>query len=618
MMYQSAKQSGSDSNQTLNIKSNVLQQIRDINQLEAKLKELKNTDVNLRIRADSIKQAELQIQDNIARLNAQIEHIRVKTDIDVSKFGAAANELDKVRTHVTGLNRELDLQNQKLAELKRALSTSINTNGLNNVKTINLQTDIQRQIQAIDQLKAKINELNKIEPPKNNSLLSGYLNIKGNVTDKLNSMALAFSSLRGATSSADAAIISVLGVIDAIPKPIAAATAALVGVPILFKAIENSIVDMTRAAAASGDAVYVMSRGMQMSIKDAATFSTNAKVAGAQVNDLALAVKNVQRQVARGGEDSRAAEWLKRYGESAYDASGNLKDLNQMTFALSGALKRAQADGKGAEFVLNVFRNVSADAITAIEDWADVNEQASKIVKAGLANPKLAHEVQGNLNALNVQSAQLGTSFTNALLPAANEIVPRMTDRLGKMTSLIKDNKDVILAFGKDFAEVWGEVEDTIDRVVDGIGVLGQLARENRVVRQSDTKEVVERYKDDFFVQTARDILEREIAAGGYSEEDRKKLIARSDLYKKEIERTESDIRAVIAKRREEFAEANKSILEKYIDDDSIKTATDLLNKLTDAEKEAIAQTPSPFGSLLERVGALNIELQKTAKSCLG
>ena len=55
------------------------------------------------------------------------------------------------------------------------------------------------------------------------------------------------------------------------------------------------------------------------------------------------------------------------------------------------------------------------------------------------------------------------------------------------------------------------------------------------VLTSSVTAEVVERYKDDFFVQTARDILEREIAAGGYSEEDRKKLIARSDLYKKEI-----------------------------------------------------------------------------------
>ncbi|MBR0103713.1 MAG: hypothetical protein IJQ01_09480 [Selenomonadaceae bacterium] len=615
LMYRSAQNTGGDSVQTLNIKSNVLQQIQEISRLETRLKELQGMNINLQIRADSIRQAEQIISENIARINARIENIRVKTDIDVSKLGAAASEFDKAKAHVQGLNRELDLQNQKLAELKKAYATAISASGRDSVKAINFNTDIQKQIQAIDQLKAKINELNKIEPPKTNSLLSGYLNIKGDVTGKLNSMALAFSNLKGATSSADNAITSVLGVIGEIPHPAARAAATLAGLPLIFKGVENSIIDMTRAAAASGDAVYVMSRGMQMSVADAAKFSTNAKVAGAQVNDLAMAVKNVQRQVARGGEDSRAAEWLKRYGESAYDASGNLKDLNQMTFALSAALKRAQADGKGAEFVLNVFRNVSADAITAIEDWADVNEQASKIVKADLGNPKLAHEVQGNLNALNVQSAQFGTSFTNALLPVANEIVPRMTDRLGKMTSLIKENKDVILDLGRDAAEAWGTVEDTIDKVVDGVGELAELARKNRVVRQTDTKTVVERYIDDKTVQNAKDILEREIAAGGYSDEDVARLRSRNDLYLKEQKRTEQEAKSLWAKRREAFAEANKPIIDKYKYDDSIKTATDLLHKLTDEEKRSITQTDSAFGSLLERAGALNMELQKTRQA---
>ena len=77
-MYRSAKATGSDSVQTLNIKSNVLQQIQEINRLETKLKELQNTNINLQIRADSIRQAENQIQENISRLNARLENIRVR------------------------------------------------------------------------------------------------------------------------------------------------------------------------------------------------------------------------------------------------------------------------------------------------------------------------------------------------------------------------------------------------------------------------------------------------------------------------------------------------------------------------------------------------------------
>ena len=610
-----AKNFGGDSSVTLNIKTNALQQYQEIQRLETKLKELQGTDINLKIRADAIKQAEQTIHENIARINAKIDLIRVKTEVDTSKLSGATAEFDKAKAHVNALNQELTLQNQKLVEMQRLLSQS------SGIKAINIAADIQRQIQAIDQLKAKIQELSNIQPPKS-GLLSEYLNIKGDITGQLNNIATAFSNLRGATSSADNAIVSVLGVIDSIPSPVGKAVTALAGLPVVFAGIENSIVDMMKATAAAGDATYVMSRGFQMSVADTGKFTTMCKTAGVEVNDLASTLKRVQQSIVRGGEDAKAEQWLKRYGESAFDANGKLKDLNEMTLTLSRALKSAQADGRGMEFILATMRNASADAITAIEDAEGVYEQASHIVKAGLANPALAHEVQGNLNAMGVQAAQLGASFNNALLPVANEIVPRMTERMGKMTQLIKDNKDLILSLGRDFAEVWGNVEDTIEKVGEGLSVMSELARKNRVVRQTDSKTVIERYKDDASVKSAKNLVEREIANGGYSDEE-KELIRlingsyrrRQDLYLKEVKRANPEYQEIFKLRSKEFAEANKSILEKYKGDKSIKEATDLFNELTDAEKEAIAAQPSEFfESLIEKVAALNLELQQLRK----
>ena len=611
-MYQSAKTMGGDSVQTLNIKSNVLQQIQEISKLEAKLKELSNTNINLQVRSESLRQAEQTISDSIARINARIEHIKVKTEIDVSKLASATSEFDKARTHVQGLNRELELQNQKLAEMRKALSTSISVNGISNVKTISLSTDIQRQIQEIDKLKAKIQELNNIPPPKTNSLLSGYLNIKGDVTGKLQEITNAFSQLKDATSSVDSAITSALGIIETIPSPVGKAFAALTTLPIVFKGIENSILDMTKAAASAGDSVYVMSRGFQMSFADTAKFTTMCKVAGVEVNDLASTIKITQRQIVRGGEDARAEQWLKRYGETAFDASGRLKDLNEMALALSRGLKKAQAEGNGMSFILATMRNASADTITALEDLEGNYELAAKIVKNGLANPALAHEVQGNLNALNTQAAQMNATFESALLPVANEIIPKVTERMGKMTTLIKDNKDVILDFGRDFAQVWRSVEETVDKVAEGFSYLSKLARENRVVRQTTTDDIVKKYKDNAKILTAKDLVQIEIESGGYTDDDIRKLQSRSDLYNKELKRATVDISALYAKRREEFAEQFKPILEKYKGDKDIKTMTDLLNKLTDAEKQMIANSPSDFfGSLQEKVAALNLELKK-------
>ena len=598
-MYQSARNNGGDSFQTINIKTNVLEQMRQISLLETKLKSLQNNNINLQIRADSIKQAEQNINDNIARINAMIEHIKVKTDIDVSKLGSLASEFDKAKAHVQGLNRELDLQNQKLAEMRKAFATSVGANGLNNVKTINLSTEIQKQIQAIDQLKAKINELNKIEPPKTNGLLSGYLNIKGDVTGKLQGIMNAFSNLRGATSSADSAVTSVLNVIGEIPHPVGRAAAALMGLPLIFKGIENSIVDMTRAAAASGDAVYVMSRGMQMSTKDAGKFSTNAKVAGTDVNSLATAIKQVQRQIVRGGDDSRASEWLKKYGESARDANGNLKNLNDMTFSLSRALHKAQEEGKGVEFVFSVFRNISADDITAIEDWISVNKQAATIVKNGLANPALAHEVKGNLNALAVQEGQLKASFESALLPVANEIVPRITERMGKLTQVIADNKDVIKELGNDLASIWGGVETVVDKIGDGVGVIGGVIKDVYMAKANAENRLIERYKNDTNVKTAEDLLQRELSRG-YTPQDRAAIEATPYLYEQELKKYEPIIKA-IQDAREEIKKEKKAL------SDEIASVAEISSVA--ADRRAVEENPE----LLKQAESLKKILQETS-----
>lgn len=507
-MYRAAQAGGADSVHTLQVKTNVLQQIQQINQLEAKLKELSTTDIRLQIRAESLKNVETNINQNIAQLNARIENVRVKTDIDVSKISSAASEFDKAKAQVQGLNRELTLQNQKLAEMRNALANSISANGFNNVKTITLQTEIQKQIQAIDQLKAKISELNKIPPPKENKLLSGYLNIKGDAIAKLNSFTTAFSNLQGATSAADSAITAVLGVIGEMPRSVGLATAALVGLPLIFKGIENSIVDMMKATAAAGDATYVMSRGFQMSVKDTGKFVTMAKTAGADVNDLASTIKRVQQAIVRGGEDAKAEQWLRRYGESAFDASGHLKNLNDMTLTLSRALKRAQADGNGMAFILGTMRSASADVITTIEDAEDVYKQAATIVKAGLANPALSHETQGNLNALNQQAAQLGTNFKSALLPVANEIIPRLTERMGKMTQLIADNKDVIIEFGRAGAEAFLKMEEAAETVGGTFARIGKFFVDLK--KNPREAEFIAKYKDDFDIKSVDDLIRKE------------------------------------------------------------------------------------------------------------
>ena len=455
--------------------------------------------------------AEQTVKQGIAALNRQSNIVRLKMETDITGLDRVKDATKIIEIQERGLNQLLEMQRDKLTLATKAYQEYSTSKNANAVATKKLETVMERERLAVARLEAELKNLSsqKVTPQPVNSLLSGYQNIKGNVTGTLSELSNAFSQLQGATSSADSAITATLGVIGSIPSPVGKAVAALASFPIVLKGIENSFVDMTKAAAASGDSVYVMSRGFQMSIADTAKFTTMCKTAGVEVNDLASTLKRVQQSIIRSGEggNSKAEQWLKRYGESAFDASGRLKNLNDMTLTLSRALKRAQADGNGMAFILGTMRNASADAITAIEDAEDVYKQASTTVANGLANPKLAHEVQGNINQMNDQAAKMNASFSSALLPVANEIIPRLTDRMGKMTTLIKENRGAILEFGRATAEVFMAVESLAEKATGAVITVGKELVELK--KKPGQDELVERFKFDLEIENVDDLIKK-------------------------------------------------------------------------------------------------------------
>lgn len=486
-MYQSAKVNGGSSVQTLNIKSNVLQQVQEIQRLENKLKELQNTRVDLQVRADSLRQVESQVQDNIARLNGKIENVRLRADIDVSKLGAMATEFDKARAQVAALNQQLDLEKQKLAEIQKSVYSSTKVNGADSSKTIGLRNDLLKQIQQIDQLKTKIEELNKIQPPKTNNLLNGYLNIKGDVAGKLNSITSAFQGISAASKSADGALTKSLEIIGAIPHPAGKAVAALAAIPLVIKGIQNSLLELAKPAIASGDSFYVMSRGMQLSIADMTKLKTNANVAGIEINEVNSALRRFSMQMNKSSsENTLAIRTLERYGAKIYDNNGRIKNALGLAEELGNALKAAEAEGNGA-----AFRDIvggkfwSGDFVTFLEDFNDNVKLAGEIVTSKLANPTWAHSIQGEINALNTQEGKLGGAFSAALMPVVAEIVPQMRKQFAELTTIIAANKENIRFLGDamavplrmlhEFANGIISVSDAIDKAKDKETTLGKM-----------------------------------------------------------------------------------------------------------------------------------------------
>ena len=462
--------------------------------------------------------ADRTVTENLGRLNRERNIIRLRMEADISSLDSVKDATKILEIRETALNQQLAVQRDRMNILEAAYRQVAN-NANSTASAVNkAEQAFLREKIAVGQLERELRNLSaqKTTTPINN-LLSGYQNIKGSVTGTLQEIINAFNQLQGATSSADSALTATLGIIGSIPHPVGKAVAALASIPIVIKGIENSFLDLAKASAKSGDLVYVTSRYFQMSFEDTAKFVAMCNIAGSEVNEVATAVRRAQQQIVKGGDESRAAEELRRYGEAAYDAGGHLKNLNDMVLTFNRALKKAQAEGREAEFILRTFRTASGDVIATLEDAEGNYEAAEKIIRGGLFNPALAHTVQGLINELNTQTDLVSSNLATAFLPAAEEFVPKLTERMKILAQAIADNKDVIKEFGHDAGEIFLSMERGAEEVISAFGTIIKAAYDLKkrptlsdfFNDRSERDSLIDRFKEDLDIGSVDDLIKK-------------------------------------------------------------------------------------------------------------
>ena len=477
---------------------------------------------------------EQTISENIQRLNRENKLIQLKADIDLTSVTSAT---DKLKIQQQALTQQIETQIQKVKLYEASWKSAAQATGETSKQAQNAAIGLKQQELALAKLQQRLREVTEQQKalPKSVGLLGGYNEIKGNVTCSIGKLTSAFQGLKDASGSADGALTKTLEIIDAIPSPAGKAVAALAAIPLIVKGIENSLLNLAKPAMSSGDALYAMSRGMQMSITDTAKLSTICKVTGIELNEVAITTRRVATALAKTDEKTTLMkQTLQKYGVELKNSNGELKNTLDMSIALAEGLKKAQLEGRGKEFIASVFgRFYSGDYITYLEDLAGNIALAAKIVKHGLADPVLAHSVQGEMNALNAQAEQVHGAFSYALLPVANDIIPRVREELGELTKVIAENKDGIKAVGSAIAETVttiGSVTSSATRnVIRLVGALGELAS-NKPQKTS----VIDKYLDDSSIRSLEDLVNAELQRN-YTYTERISIESNPALYQQTL-----------------------------------------------------------------------------------
>ena len=493
------------------------------------------------------------LSSNIQRLNRQNTMINLKAAIDLTGVTDAAQ---KLKIQQEALTRQVEIQQQKVKLYETEWIAAGKANGSASVQAEKAAIALKRQQLELANLTQRLKDVQAAQsslPKADNSLLAGYKGLKGNVSGELNNLISTFTGIKDSTSSADAAITKSLEIIGNIPSTAGKAVAALATIPLVMKGIENSLLNMAKPAIEAGDAMYVMSRGMQLSIADAAKLSTVAKVTGIEISEVNGAMRRLSASLNKAGDkDNAAMQMLTRFGAEVKDSSGNIKNEIELIEEVSKALKRAEAEGQGAAFRDIVGgRFWSGDFVTFLEDYADNVDAASNIVKNGLANPALAHQVQGNINAMNTQMGQFQSALSSAFMPAAENLIPQLTKQFGELTKVIADNAEGIKNVSMALGEVVGGVSSLTTEIIK-LGI-----ESTRLMKKVPTSAIIDKYKDDYAIHNARDLTDR-ILQDNYNDAERYTIQTSPRLYSAMIKQNEEAFQG-IKKLQEETKKATRS-----------------------------------------------------------
>ena len=441
----SQKNYGGNNVVTLNAQGNILRQQQEIEKLQAKIRELNNT--KIQINDEKIKTAISNINDSIARMNAKIQNIRLKADIDISALRGANSALEAEKITAQALNRELDLQQQKLRQLQNAFNVSQKNYGGNNLVTIQAKGNLLQQQREVEKLQEKLKELNSLK-----------VEVKVANPTALNRIATAANSAKGAVSNL------VQGV-NEVNSAIASGTAAISGAMGLFNLSKNAV--------NAGHDTYLLATRLHTTTGEAGQLKRAFAQVDADATMIIPIFTRLGKQMATAGEDGNTlTDAMRDYGFTLTDSAGRMLPYTQMLAELAKGYKNAQEAGESTEFISNVLGARGANLEPLLANYEALTAAAKDVKATGLLDPQKAEEAYREIKKMEFEMGQLKGAMGAALLPITREMMPEVVSGFKTMVGFISDNKEGLKSFGQIAGDVFGGTARLIGGVIATLGDL--------------------------------------------------------------------------------------------------------------------------------------------------
>lgn len=376
----------------------------------------------------------------MSKLNHENKKIKIETDISLAGLDEGKDRLKTLDIQAAALNRQLEIQKQKLQLVAAAYKEVVQEKGRDSAASARLETRLLNERKAYANLEAQIRRTQRarIEGTAGNRMVNRIIN-----------GASAMSVI--AQGASDIGALSMLT--SPAGKALGVATAVGAGALAAAKSAMNT-----------GNAIYELAQKMHTTNEEAAKMSLTFKMAGADANSAVPALIRLDKTIQSGGESgARMTAILSAYGVSLRDANGNLLPLNQQLLALAQGYRNAAAAGLENEYVTQTLGSRGAELVPVLSQMYEIQSRMANLPTTGLLDPDKAHEMMLSWREMQIEMNQISGALGAALLPVVQEILPKVNDGIKEITKAIRDNKENIQS-AMDILSNSGEiVMDVVD-----------------------------------------------------------------------------------------------------------------------------------------------------------
>lgn len=396
--------------------------------------------------------ADKTVRQAMAQLNRQNTKVKLQAEIDLSK---ATTEEERFAIKQKQIQEQLRIVAERIKITNVEYQNMVKDTTAASASSQTLENALLRQRKAYAELDAQLKKVN----------IDRKMAAEGGI-----SQAPTFSkaSEGGATELAAGGALGMVGgkIAGYATLAYGAYQSAKQGIQYANEAIDGSV--------RAGNAVFLLGQRYHIATDEAARMNLAFKVTGTDANEAVPALTRLDRQLLTAGANGNATtQALQKFGVSLESAPGLLVPMNEQLSRLAEGYKRASEQGMAQEYVAEVLGQRGLALLPILSQWAEVQDHLSKIKTTGLLDPERARKVFMLQQDLNAQLMQLKLAVGNALMPVAEDVLPKIIALAGDMAESISKNKESIKDVANAFVAAGGVIMDVLRGISGFLGAIG-------------------------------------------------------------------------------------------------------------------------------------------------